>query len=163
MEEAALSHSIDSCISGSEAFAPAFYSAATLPEPVTSAFSYSAVPAWFRKIRAEVEALKLLPENWDSYGAPKLNRVLLGAALPMLAQVVSPKTPRPSVVPTSDGAVQFEWYTRGFEIQVRVVSSSKFHLSATDLRGVLNEVDSELDFDLRPLTQVIDELSARPT
>ncbi len=161
MAEAALSHSLESWSIDSKAFSPSFYSAATLPEPVTSVFTYATGPAWLDEIKNEIDALKLLPPDWDTYGAPKPSPILLGAALPLLAQVVCRLTPRPSVVPTSDGSVQFEWYTRGFEITIRMISATKFHLSVTDLRGVFDEVDSALDFDLRPLARAVDALSLR--
>lgn len=51
-----------------------------------------------------------LPENWDSYGAPRLDPAVVERARLFLSRV--------SVVPCSDGAVQLEWHTHGVDLAI---------------------------------------------
>ena len=56
------------------------------------------------------EELKALPDGWDSYGAPALDKAIVDSARQFLQRV--------SVVPCSDGGVQLEWHTHGIDMEI---------------------------------------------
>lgn len=57
----------------------------------------------------ELVALSLLEENWDSYGAKPINRSAIVTAIAIVLEHMPDDLPRPSVVPTRDSGIQFEW------------------------------------------------------
>lgn len=131
------------------------------PSPWTYSLSSRSKPRWFNRAMAELEALRHLNKNWDSYGAPRINRQSLTEARSLLRELARSKTPAPSVVPTSDGSVQLEWHTRGIDLEVRWISTTTVHVCLEDLRGVLGAIDDDLLYDFLPLKAAIRELTSR--
>jgi hypothetical protein len=65
----------------------------------------------FKKfIKEELQRLSLLPQNWDCYGAPPINRNILDAAAKFVNALPENIAYRPRVVPMSPGNLQFEWH-----------------------------------------------------
>jgi hypothetical protein len=69
------------------------------------------------------ETLRRLPENWDSYGAARLDPAVIDRAQLFLARV--------SVVPCSDGAVQLEWHTHGLDLEIEFTPEGKTEVYAS--------------------------------
>ena len=67
-----------------------------------------------------LQKLAGLPAGWDSYGARPLNPRAVSRSVRLLTSIVPPDAPEPTVVPTRDGGVQFEWHRRGIDVEVRV-------------------------------------------
>ena len=67
---------------------------------------------------APLAAVKLLTlkENWDSYGAPIISKIAVDAAL-QLRKVLAAV---PSFVPMSNGGVQIEWHSSGFDVELEI-------------------------------------------
>ena len=67
---------------------------------------------------AQLAAVRLLAlkENWDSYGAPIISKIALDAAL-RLRNVLAAV---PSFVPMSNGGVQIEWHSLGFDVELEI-------------------------------------------
>ncbi|RPI87568.1 MAG: hypothetical protein EHM42_05090, partial [Planctomycetaceae bacterium] len=80
-------------------------------------------PRWMEPVLAALDNLGRLPENWDSYGAVPIRQASLWAAVELLADVMHDETPLPTAVPTSHGAVQLEWHTRGIDLEIEVRGS----------------------------------------
>jgi hypothetical protein len=102
-------------------------------------------PGFARTFDALNDLLRL-PANWDGFGAPPIDPRIAHRALGVLDRVMSASTPAPSVVPTSRGAVQFEWHTRGIDLEVEFLSDKQFRASFEDLRTGA-QWDAELSFD----------------
>ena len=54
--------------------------------------------------------IAVLPENWDSYGAPRVSADAIRRAARWLESV--------AVVPCSDGGVQLEWHSDGVDFEI---------------------------------------------
>ncbi len=67
---------------------------------------------------AQLAAVRLLAlkENWDSYGAPIISKIAVDAAL-QLRNVLAAV---PSFVPMSNGGVQVEWHSLGFDVELEI-------------------------------------------
>lgn len=55
-----------------------------------------------------------LPHGWDSYGGEPTTQAAAVAALRFLDALRT----APAVVPCSDGGLQLEWHTAGYDIEV---------------------------------------------
>lgn len=115
-----------------------------------------------RLVRDGLTALINLPLDWDSYGARPIDASCLRAAFDVLKSVMREDTPVPSIVPTSDGHVQFEWHARAIDLEVEVVSSTAIHVLYEDHAGKEPPQELFLSYDLRPLSGFVHELTRRP-
>lgn len=76
-------------------------------------------PPWLRALEKRVESLLNLPENWDGYGAPRVNWECVMAAFSLiLPPNVIHETPAPQFVPTNQGGIQVEWHLDGYDLEV---------------------------------------------
>jgi hypothetical protein len=99
-----------------------------------------------------------LPENWDSYGARPINREIVLFALQLLCETMPTDTPAPTVIPTNRGGVQFEWHTRGIDLEIEIQSPERIYVSYEDQQSG-NEWEAELTSDLTRLSDALLELS----
>lgn len=117
-------------------------------------------PAWLMPTLHAMGEILSLPPNWDSYGANPVNAFSLVSALDLLVATMRPETPTPTVVPTSRGGLQLEWHTRGIDLEVEIESAARSYVRYDDrMREVTWE--AVITSNLRPLADVIDELSRR--
>ncbi|HKR37355.1 MAG TPA: hypothetical protein VJT10_21075 [Steroidobacteraceae bacterium] len=123
--------------------------------------SYGAAPKWWYGAKSMLEELGKLPAGWDSYGAKPIAPSARSAALDVLRQISTRRTPQPAIVPTSDGSIQLEWHTHDIDLEVRVLSPTKIGVCLEDARNQIDEIDEELQYDFTRLVHAIDVLSNR--
>lgn len=75
-------------------------------------------PKLVRVAAARVNELLAMPHGWDSYGGRPISASAAMTAISWLDEIVMPGLPSPSVVPGSDGSIQFEWHMRGIDLEV---------------------------------------------
>jgi hypothetical protein len=75
-------------------------------------------PKWFSVTLASLTRLLNLQDNWDSYGGRKPQHIAVIQGLKLLSQVMANNTPAPSVVPLSDGGIQFEWHRKSQDLEI---------------------------------------------
>jgi hypothetical protein len=63
------------------------------------------------------DELRGLQPGWDSYGAPPISEAAIQSAQAFLSRM--------DITPCSDGGVQLEWHTYGFDLEV------EFHPNGT--------------------------------
>lgn len=66
------------------------------------------IPGWVRPLIAAFNEISSLPDDWDTYGAKAVKVERIEESFSVLRLVMQPNSPAPSVVPLSDGGVQFE-------------------------------------------------------
>jgi len=90
---------------------------------------------------AQLAAVKLLAlkENWDSYGAPIISKIAVDAAL-QLRNVLATV---PSFVPMSNGGVQIEWHSRGFDVELEIQPNGRL-VHTEDAPGGPWEITDEM-------------------
>jgi hypothetical protein len=115
-------------------------------------------PAWVAPTEDAMRKLSLLRENWDTYGAPRIDPAMINAALTLLQQVMRSDTPAPSVVPTSRGGVQLEWHTKGIDMELEFLTPAHSHLMFDDQR-TSTAWEAEITSDLSQFAQAIALLS----
>ena len=119
-------------------------------------------PSWLHAVQVQIEECSRLEAGWDSYSARPISSNACAAAYRIVRELATRRTPIPSVVPTSDGLIQFEWHTNDIDLEVRVLSSTKIEVSFEDAQGTLAPMeDAEFGYDFRDVKRAIDALSAR--
>jgi hypothetical protein len=122
---------------------------------------YTAAPPWINDAKQKLDELGSLKAGWDSYAARPISKSARSAALQLLQEISLPSTPRPAIVPTSDGSVQLEWHTKGIDLEVRILSPSRVSVMLEDDHGEVNPLDDELQYDFRRLEAAMIVLSNR--
>ena len=104
---------------------------------------------WLPFVHRQLQAIALLPDGWDSYGAPRPNSSWLSGARSLIDCLSrAPGLPRPYVNPTRNGGVQFEWEAgpRYFELEVLAERAATYYWrdlsKAEQKEGMVFEGDS---------------------
>jgi hypothetical protein len=85
--------------------------------------SAQAVPvSWAGSVFLRLQQLREYPKNWDSYGGRPLTTAAYLGAHDLLGRIMFQRFPKPSIVPTGRGGVQFEWHKKGSHLEVYVSS-----------------------------------------
>lgn len=77
-----------------------------------------AEPSSFWSVIATLKRLTRLTPNWDSYGAEPLRAIAVRRGLELLIPFLRDDIPEPTVVPTREGGLQFEWHRQGVDVEV---------------------------------------------
>jgi len=78
----------------------------------------SPAAAWLRHAISEVEVLTGLSRGWDSYGAVPVSAAAATKAVAFLVDNAFASLPKPSVVPLSQGGIQFEWHRGDIDLEI---------------------------------------------
>ncbi len=116
-------------------------------------------PPWLPNVLTEMAELGRLEENWDSYGARRIDPHCIEAAASLLRAVMDAATPRPSVVPTNRGGVQLEWHRSGIDLEIEIESPARMSVLFEDEREGIRE-ELTLTGNVRPLVQFSQQLEA---
>ena len=71
----------------------------------------------------QLENLRKLGPNWDSYDGSPIEPICISAAIAFVQNLAS-HVPAPSVVPSTHGHVNLEWHTEGLELEIEFVSET---------------------------------------
>lgn len=106
-------------------------------------------PSTLWKLLSTFHQLAQLPPGWDSYSAQPLNSITVKRSLNLFPLLLSDEIPDPTLVPTADGGVQFEWHRFGVDVEIKVPPSGPVSYAITDLEtGEEREAEGTLDIDL---------------
>jgi hypothetical protein len=101
-----------------------------------------------------------LEENWDSYGARRVDPRCTEAAVGLLRAILDSTTPRPFVVPTCRGGIQLEWHRGGVDLEIEIESPEQMNVFFEDANeGTCKEMT--LKGSIRPLVEFLQSLEAR--
>lgn len=98
-------------------------------------------PSVKERILECLDDLAALPKNWDSYGAPRLNRRIIAATRRMVKQFPSDLHKSPAVVPMSTGTIQLEWDIGSRALELELESSGRIHYLKWDPANNVEEED----------------------
>lgn len=117
-------------------------------------------PAWFLPTIDSFAQLLALPEDWNSYGARRVDPESIASAISLLFSIMRDDSPPPVVIPTRRGGVQLEWHLRGIDLEVELLARGPILVCSEDLIEH-TEWEAELTADLDPIRKVLQELSSR--
>jgi hypothetical protein len=105
-------------------------------------------PSALWTIFSAFQRLAQLAPNWDSYGAMPLNPKTVRRSFDLLPGLFTEDVPAPSVVPTRDGGVQFEWHCRGIDLEIKVPPAKPISYVIVDTHSGA-EIEGEGKLDLQ--------------
>jgi hypothetical protein len=117
-------------------------------------------PIWLPDLLTEINKLGRLQENWDSYGAKRIDPRCIEAANSLLRAVLDSATPKPAVVPTNCGGIQLEWHRDGIDLEIGIESPPRMSVSFEDERAGTQE-ELTLTGSVRPLVKYLQCLELR--
>lgn len=71
-------------------------------------------------IESEIRRLAELKANWDSYGAPPIDKEVIAAAYRVASHFPTDMKHWPRVVPMSTGELQFEWIAHDVILEIEI-------------------------------------------
>lgn len=77
-------------------------------------------PEWVENIRIKLNELLNLPDDWDSYGAKKVDVNSTIFVFELLTTLIERDVPEPSIVPTVEGGIQLEWHIKDINFEVEI-------------------------------------------
>lgn len=130
---------------------------------MSSSASTLGVAEWWVNACHKIGYLLHMDDNWDSYGAKKINRNLAFFASQLIQQIARPRIPEPAIIPTLKGSIQLEWHDFGFDIEVEILSSSEIGFYCEDLRAevAVEPIETVLGADIGLLVDKLAELADR--
>ena len=117
-------------------------------EPETEAFAgvfakHEELPDWLSDVLSQIEGLRNLPPNWDSYGAVPVDPRSISAAREVIARLARyVNVGKPAVGATPDGDVGFSWDVGDWSIDADIAPSGRISYVYLDERDHVNDEDT---------------------
>lgn len=102
---------------------------------------------WASTLVGKFNELTALPDGWDGYVGRPVSFTCASFSANLLERLYDEALPPPSLVPGSDGTLQFEWHINHYDVEVDVLAP--FNVIATRhscLTGMTEELELETDF-----------------
>jgi hypothetical protein len=112
--------------------------------------------SWAGDVFLRLHRFREYPKNWDSYGGRALTTAAYLSAYDFLGRIMFRPFPKPAVVPTGRGGVQFEWHLKGSHVEVYISPEGNSEVSFEDDLG--SEWDGPLDQVAHRLIAVLGNL-----
>lgn len=115
-------------------------------------------PRWLPYVAHRLNELASRADEPDLEGIRAPDASVLERSLRVLRELLFDDTPTPSVVPTSDGGVQFVWHKAGWDIEIEVLPSETYvwgrnrRETGREFSGTLPDRSSELRETLREIS-----------
>lgn len=111
---------------------------------------------WASEVESGLETILGLREGWDGYDAQPVDDDIAVFALDLLDRVLPDGAPAPSIVPTPNGGIQFEWHERNWELEIEVSGRNQIAvLGDSRPSGRLSPINSERLGDVAGLAKWI--------
>jgi hypothetical protein len=81
---------------------------------------YHATSALLISLR-RIGELKRLPDDWDSYGSPRIQQLAAQRAVQVLSAAAIEGVRPPQIVPVSGGGLQIEWTSANRELEIEIL------------------------------------------
>lgn len=112
---------------------------------------------WTKSLNGKFNELTALQLGWDGYAGRPVSFTCASFAANLLERLFDEALPPPSLVPGSDGTLQFEWHINQYDVEVDVLGAFEVVATRHDHQtGAAEEL--ELDTDFTTLAGWISEL-----
>lgn len=118
------------------------------------------VSAWVQALSNQFKKLNDLSRGWDGYNGQPIDFHCSRFTEQVLDQLSRADIPEPSLVPLSNGRLQFEWHMNQYDLEVEVQGPLDMLCYRYD-HLTDEEEEIELSADLLPLRNWLDELASR--
>jgi hypothetical protein len=100
--------------------------------------SITARSTWLTDILHQLDAIRELPQGWDSHGGDAIDAHIVSAAEKLAKDLARfPEIPRPLVCPTAAGGIQLEWESKDvyFEIHIEEAEEANCYFESQSPRS----------------------------
>lgn len=112
---------------------------------------------WTKSLNGKFNELTALQFGWDGYAGRPVSFICAKFAANLLERLFDEALPPPSLVPGSDGTLQFEWHINQYDVEVDVLGAFDVVATRHDHETGSTE-ELELDTDFTALAGWISEL-----
>lgn len=109
----------------------------------------------------DIGRLMALGKNWDSYGAPPIDPYIAIAAMRFWLMNFGAGFPKPWVVPTNEGGIQFEWHKGGLDVEAEFRSRNEILGYYSD-KETGDEWEGDISRDFEPFKEVLSRMTIDP-
>ena len=102
--------------------------------PITSEMSL-----WLQDSQNELQRLKNLPKNWDSYGSSEITDKASKKTADLLHKSACLGLNKPNLFPVSGGGLQLEWQNAGRELEIEILPEGDIEFLIVDENGKMKE------------------------
>ena len=118
---------------------------------------------WFRQVKARLQKFLMLESNWNGYGEDPIHEGAVKRTIAVLDTVVSEMALQPDIVPTSEGGVQIEWASGGFEVEVEILPTGPAQVFIVEPSGREHECHAGSHSEIwGTLQEIIERISREP-
>jgi hypothetical protein len=107
------------------------------------------------EVQSALDSLRALAPNWDGYGAPPIDPAVIDAAKMFVANLPDKQSPRPRVVPMSNGTLQLEWHHGSKSLELEFESASSIRYLQWHPEQQIEEEDSFSNADIEKAMRLI--------
>jgi len=86
----------------------------------------SSIGGWTDSALIQIKELTWLEDDWDAYGATKITQRAIDKAMYLVEEISS--LPSPTIAPTPDGGVAFEWRNDNKNLTFEVTGSGQVEI-----------------------------------
>jgi hypothetical protein len=112
----------------------------------------SEISFWLQDAQKELQALKKMPENWDSYGSPEITNEASKKVADLLGELARFGMSKPNIFPVSGGGLQLEWQKNARELEIEILPDGNIEFLIVDQNGEMRE-GKAIGGDVLRLTQ----------
>lgn len=118
---------------------------------------------WFRHVKNQLQEFLMFERNWNGYGESPIHEGAVKRTIAVLNTVVSEMALQPDIVPTSEGGVQIEWASGGFEIEVEILPTGPAQVFIVEPSGREHECRAGSHNEIwRTIRNIIERVSREP-
>jgi hypothetical protein len=110
--------------------------------------------AWADKVGDRLATLLQLPQGWDGHNGRPVSRSTASYAMHVIAKLVGPGVPAPSIVAGSYGGLQIEWHRKGWDIEFEIIAPNNIFALARNV-ATGEEEETKVETDLNALQQFV--------
>ena len=114
---------------------------------------------WFTFLNDRFNELTALPIGWDGYASRPVLFTVAKFTADLLQRLYDADLPPPSLVPGSDGTLQFEWHINQYDVEVDVQDAYNVVATRYDYETGQTE-ELELDTDFSGLASWVSDLKS---
>ncbi len=112
---------------------------------------------WCDYVVARLAQLYSLKRGWDGHAGRSPDQATVLFAGQVIATMMLPNVPRPSIMPLSDGGIQIEWHRNGWDVEIEVAGPNRLVVYTHSLASG-EERELPLGPDLTALRGIIETI-----
>jgi hypothetical protein len=98
-------------------------------------FTKPPLPLWWDNVANKIIELLRLEPDWDTYGADSIDKHNAISSIYKLRKIIDFSAISPSVIPVSNGSIQYEWHTLDFDLEIVFSTEEPHYLYYYDIRN----------------------------